>query len=471
MTTIPINIICYDNYKYVALMILQLTSILVDPDIRIIDNGSTDPLTIEFLVTTNYPVTYMGNVGPTIWYYIYDDMPDLFVVTDADLIFDPDMPNTFLDDLTTISNYYGSWKTGLALRIDDYPLMYTYNFETDCGYTGVYDIYTGQSQYWTNQYSDPNGYTVYGSPVDTTFFLFNKNNPTNPPQQDTRLAGEFQLRVLSWYVNIDDIYSDGGGISRLHRYLAHINDYPDTFYTIRCFELKYLDDNNIYPAVKDIDSVGYAHLVQLDLDSTGNDDFWQNVYPTDYNQIFTYYDNYLNPNKVYIDVGSWLGDTVFYPSRNSKRVIAVEPDSRVADKLETNIALSQLETPFILERSALYSSTELSLPFCQQENPETDSTASHLDSTCLSPTSVPGISFSDLLDKYSVGDVSMINVNINGDEENVLQDLYDYSSTNDVRLYVTFYYSVWLDSDLDRFTFLTTEEKTAISSGIVSILF
>jgi len=504
MTSIPINIICYNNYKYVALMILQLTSILVDPDIRIIDNGSNDALTIKYLENTEYPVSYMGNIGPTIWYYIYDDMPDLFVVTDADLVFNDDMPSTFLEDLTTISNRYQSWRTGLALRINDGGVMYQYYFDADyCGYPNVFQIWVSQAQYWTVQYEDPDGFEVYDSPVDTTFFLFNKNNPQNPPQPDARVAADYQLRVFSWYPDVD-FYSEGGDIyslgsvSRLHRYLAHINDYPDTFYAIRCFELKYLEDNNIVAVTKDVNSLGIwegdesftvndlehipaevlanqiTHLVQLDLESTGADDFWQNVYPTDYNPVFDLFDIYMDPTKDYIDIGSWVGDTVIYPARNSKRVISVEADSRHGDRLTNLFALNLLETPLILEQSALYSSTEEELSFCQQDNPETDSTSSHLvasvDCTGVS-VNVPSISFSDLLDKYSVTTVSMINVNINGDEENVLQDVYDYSSGNTVPLYVTFYYSVWNDPDLDRFTFLTSDQKTAIQSGVTSILF
>lgn len=451
-------------------MILQLTSLLVNPDIRILDNGSTDPLTVEYLQNVGYPVNYMGNIGPTIWYYIYEDMPSKFVVTDANLLLNENMPSTFLDDLSDISDYYGSYKVGLALRINDYPLMYQYSFHDTCGYDGVEQIWVSQTQYWTQQLENPDGYEVYLSPVDTTFFLFNKDH-TNT--QDVRVAGNYQLRVLSWYENIDDVYSSGQ-ISRLHRYLAHIDDTPDIFYPIRCFELQYLVDNNIIAASRDIDSVGiFSHLVYLDLESTGADDFWQTVYPTNYNPVFELYDLYLDSAKDYIDIGSWLGDTVFYASRFSSRVIAVEPDSRLVERLYLLFQLSFLESDLILEDSALYSSTETGIDFCVQPNPEADGTVSHLfhPGDCVSPVSVPTISFSGLLSKHSISSVSFINVNINGDEENILQDVYDYSLTNSVPLYVTFYHSRWVDPDLTRFTFLTTGQRSTITAGVTSLLF
>lgn len=480
MATIPINVISLNNYKYVAMMLLQLTSLLVDPNITIVDNGSTDQYTLNYLSTLSYPVKYLPKTTPVLWYYIYDpeNVPDIFAVTDADLLFNEDMPNTFLDDLILINSQYGSWQTGMALRIDDPSVMYQYSFDQDyCGYPNVYEIWTSQSQFWNVQYVNSN-FDIYEAAIDSTFFIFNKNNNGNP---SIRVGGIYQQRVISWYERFEDLSSVGGGslsgISRLHRYFAHVDDYPDVYYPIRCFELHYLAENNIIAVSKDISpdfsSVGQiTHLVQLDLQSTGSDSFWETVYPTNYNPIFEHYNTYLNPSKDYIDIGSWLGDTIFYPSRNSKRVILVEPDSRVRQKLKNTIHLSFMETPFLVEESALYSSTSTSATFCQYPNPESESTLSHLSSSCTgTEVSVSSISFSDLISKYSITDVSFINCNINGDEENVIEVLHTYSSTNSVPLYVTFYYSIWNNQDLNRFTFLTTEQKTLIQSGVVSILF
>lgn len=459
----PIVVVCFNNYKYVSLMILQLTSILLSPNITILDNGSTEPNTLNYLSSTTTPVIYGGFQGADAWMTIYDRLPDVFVITNADVLFNEDMPATFLDDLLSLSTTYGGMKTGLALRIDDYPLMYPYSFST-YGYPGVYQIWVSQLQFWTNVIYDPT-YELYYAPVDNNFFLYNKNNGG----QDVRVANIYQMRVLSWYIDLASVYG-GNDISRYHRYIAHLD--PSDYDPILYFEGQYRTDNNIVAVSRTTaSSQTISHLVQLD--GSAGDTFWQTTYPSNYNPIFALYDTYLNPAKDYIDIGSWLGDTVFYPSRNSKRVICVEPDPRVLVSLSYLIRMTFLDTPILLEQSAIYSSTTTSTIYLSLGADEYDGTLSRIDSAGpqLGDAQITTLTFGDLIAKYNVTSVSFINLNINGDEEAVLQDVYTYSNTNSVPLYVTFYYSNWLNPDLTRFAFLTTDQQTAIQAGVTSILF
>jgi FkbM family methyltransferase len=55
---------------------------------------------------------------------------------------------------------------------------------------------------------------------------------------------------------------------------------------------------------------------------------------------FLLFDQFINSNTVYIDIGAWIGPTVLYASRISKKVYAFEP-SRAFDVLHANIALNQ----------------------------------------------------------------------------------------------------------------------------------
>ena len=66
----------------------------------------------------------------------------------------------------------------------------------------------------------------------------------------------------------------------------------------------------------------------------------------------------------------------------------------------------------------------------------------------------------------------MINVNLNGQEENILHDLYEFHKTANVPLYITFNLNNWNDKNLERFDFLTEEQKNTIVSKLnVSLLF
>lgn len=474
---IPIIVLCYNNYKYVSLMLMQLTSLLLTPNITVLDNGSTDPYTVSYLSglsNTNVKVirnTYYqcGNA----WENIYDQLPDVFAVTDADLLFGENMSYNFLNDLLTISTKARSGQVTLALKITDSSLMYDYSF-SDFGYQNVGNIQDSQLPYWLVKYTD-HKYTLYREPAydapsNSLFSLYNKKRIKNwIPQNPVRIAGNYQVQVLSWYKDIVSIYKDSP-ISRLHRYFASYLSHD--YYPIKYFELQYLKDNNIVPISKTTShNKVITHLVQLE--KTNRDDFWQTTYPSAYNPIFNLFDQYLDPEKDYIDIGSWYGDTLFYPSRKSKRVIALEPDPRVLVTLSYLVRMTFLDTPIILERSGLFYATTSSSAYLNLGDLAYPATDTFIRST--NPQSgdvqITTITFSALVDKYQISAVSFINMNINGAEEGVLQDMYDYSSLNTVPLYVTFYYSRWADPNIDRFLFLTADQKTAIVSGIVSILF
>ncbi len=71
---------------------------------------------------------------------------------------------------------------------------------------------------------------------------------------------------------------------------------------------------------------------------TQNDGFWQNDGWE--NETYSVLGQYLRKDKVYIDVGAWIGPTVLYASQLSKKVYTFEPDPVTWDELSRNIALN-----------------------------------------------------------------------------------------------------------------------------------
>lgn len=460
MSTIPIIVICYNNYKYVQLMIHQLENLLVSPDIRIFNNHSTEQNTLNYLLTLSYPVINGTSEPPTgdSWVqYMYDLMPNVFAVTGPSVLFNSDMPNTFLEYFIEISNRFQSKKVGPALRINDQGAMYQYRFK-DYGYEGVETIYEGQLQFWTNQIC-VSGCELYLSPIDNTFAVYNKNY-FGP---DIRVAGDYTCRILTWYQNISDVLSPLTlKISRYHRYIA-ITD-PDTYQPIKYFELQYLSDQNIHVVSKR----NYDFLIQFDTaDNSSPDDlFWINDYPTNWKEdFFNILDTYLDSTKQYLDIGSWIGDTAIYASRRSAMVVAVEPDQRILSKLKQTFENNYLETNIYLFEEAIYETTGEIVYYTLGEN-------GRIYRNDVGNTSVVNtISFEAIISKYNLNNLSLINLNINGSEEYVLQQIYDFSMLNRIPLYVTFYHFTWENSDITRFAFLTEQQQIDIVSGVVSILF
>lgn len=67
--------------------------------------------------------------------------------------------------------------------------------------------------------------------------------------------------------------------------------------------------------------------------------FWQ-VYDAWEPETFTIFDQYLRPDKNYIDIGAWIGPTVLYAAQKAKTVYAVEPNPASFIALKTNVELN-----------------------------------------------------------------------------------------------------------------------------------
>ena len=148
--TIPIIIICYNNYKYVLNTIEQLRRINKEyyKNIQIVNNNSTCVHTIQFLNNLDINVIHNStNNGPWITNtnntHIYNSLPDKFILTDPDLQLNPKLPHNFIEILSELSDTYKTEKIGFALDIDDFEKMYK-----NTNYTHGKSIYEWEIQFW-----------------------------------------------------------------------------------------------------------------------------------------------------------------------------------------------------------------------------------------------------------------------------------------------------------------------------------
>jgi FkbM family methyltransferase len=456
----PIVIISYNNYKYVNNMIKQLESLITVPNILIIDNNSNCKYTIDYINKSKNKYTVINcdkNFGHMVWKesFIFDILPDMFIITDPDLQFNKKTPTNFIDVMIEISNQYKSNKVGFALDISEPEKMFPYSFN-DFGYHGIHTIWESQKQYWVNKIENSK-FEMYFSPVDTTFCLFNKNYT----EQDIRMAGDFTMKHLPWYIDVDDI-------SKLSRYLMYNNTSSSS--SISCFEMKYLADNKFVPITKRNETF----LIQFD--GGINDYFWENIYPNWENDTFDIFDKYLNKEKQFLDIGSWVGVTCLYASRLSSYVVCVEADPVSAKKLQHNINTNLLDTNIDIEHSAIYNEST-NVVFGPNQFSSTSQLNDSMSQIKLSETNnsdvmIKTITLDEIIKKYNLNNLSLIKVDIEGGEEYILNDLLEYSNSNIVPIYISFHYDWWIDKNLDRFLHLQSHHKTQIiSSPFCSILF
>jgi FkbM family methyltransferase len=466
MTNVPIVIISYNNYKYVKNMINQIEQILTVPKIIIIDNNSSCKYTINALneYSQKYNVIRRNNndghnvwKSPEIYYHL---LPDKFIITDPDLQFNVNTPSNFIDIMIQLSEQYNTHKVGFALDISEPEKMFSYLFSCIGPYEDI-KICDSQQQYWTNRIDNAE-YELYVAPIDTTFCLYNKNYPCTGFKNNIRIAGNFTMKHLPWYIDVE-------GISRYSRYIMY-NNCDTSISSISRFELKYIQDNNFNLVQKRNEN----YLIQMD--GCINDYFWINIYPDWKNDTFDIFDKYLDKTKQFLDIGAWVGVTSLYASRKSSYVVCVEADPVSVEKLKFHINTNYIDTVIDVEPTAIYSETTEILfgPNTTSSTSEFNDSMSQIkiSQTKSNDILTKTITFNEIITKYNLNNLSLIKVDIEGGEEYILDEILEYAKLNNVPAYISFHYDWWNDNNLNRFRHLDDSHKhSIISDPFCSILF
>lgn len=165
-------------------------------NIYVIDNKSTYEPLIEYLKEID------GNKATILWMpenyghkvYERDEIIELggekYIVTDPDLLLNPNLPPNFIDVLAELSDKYKTNKIGFALDIkDNINIKKKYNGKT---------LPEHESSYWSQPLPDPN-YTLYRADIDTTFAVINKKYYVKGALDNSiRVAGDFTCKHRPW---------------------------------------------------------------------------------------------------------------------------------------------------------------------------------------------------------------------------------------------------------------------------------
>jgi hypothetical protein len=198
---IPIVIIAYNNYTFIKGFICQIKHLT--NKIIIFDNASTYPPLLDYYCDLEkedkdkYEIRrFKENHGHNVCYKFIDTLPDVFCMSDPDLLLNPKMPTNVTEHLLAISQKFESGKVGLALDISDHHL-----FSKENGLAEL--VYKIESQYYSPEkkiLEDP--YELYVAGIDTTFCLINKKYDTSMNHyKNIRVAGVFTAKHLPWYDN------------------------------------------------------------------------------------------------------------------------------------------------------------------------------------------------------------------------------------------------------------------------------
>lgn len=76
----------------------------------------------------------------------------------------------------------------------------------------------------------------------------------------------------------------------------------------------------------------------------GHDWFWKIFADGTWEpSTFRIFDKFLDPDKIFVDIGAWIGPTALYAAPRSKKVFAFEPDPVAFQSLVMNLALNRAD--------------------------------------------------------------------------------------------------------------------------------
>lgn len=431
-------------------------------NIQILDNCSTCSDTINFLKNIDVKVIYNDtNSGPWILpnnnAHIYNILPNKFILTDPDLEFNENLPTNFIEILANLSDKYNCNKIGFALDISDFDKMY------NCAYCHNKNIYDWEIQWWNNKIDD-NDYELYHSCIDTTFSLINKKyHNENHHSNCVRIAGNFTAKHLPWY-------KDNKVYTVYENYL--INKNTTSISTIANIIVSHID--RTYSKI-------YKNKEFFFIENKTGDPnlhFWKNIFTNWENETFDVFDKLLDKNKIFIDIGAWIGTTSMYGSRKSKHVYCIEADNKAFNDMASNLKIN-CENNYTLINKAIYNINDNDIKFGKNKflnnSKMNDSTSQIYNDNETSDEFylIKTITLQNIIETNNINptEISLIKVDIEGGEEYILNDLYDVYKKYNVPLYISFHYTWWKDKNLERFVFLTEIQKqNIIGNPFTSIL-
>ena len=235
-----------------------------------------------------------------------------------------------------------------------------------------------------------------------------------------------------------------------------------TLFTILSSEIK-TNDNYIIVTKQNV-----VHtFVPFD---TATDNFARNIFAGWEKETFEIFDQVKDPNGVAIDLGAWIGTTAIWCSKNFSHVIAVDADKVSLQCLKNNLSASQCFNVTICEKPVAQTSDHVVFgPRGNTLNQSISYTKNESDN--INDYNVQAITFKQLIhdfvyenDAIKNKKISFIKCDIEGGEENIIEDILHFAYNNKARAYISFHLDWWKNKNITDFEYLFKFFKTSCPS-------
>ena len=153
--------------------------------------------------------------------------------------------------------------------------------------------------------------------------------------------------------------------------------------------------------------------------------FWQLVSQGQWEeQTFKCLDQYLTPESLYLDVGTWIGPTVLYAAERCKTVYCIEPDPVAYSRLLDNITNNQIDNvlPF---HGALCTKSEI-IKITNDRGFGNSMSRTNQNINRGDTAQVIGVDINRLLELFSLSKIDFIKMDIEGGEFDLIPSLFEF---------------------------------------------
>ena len=169
----------------------------------------------------------------------------------------------------------------------------------------------------------------------------------------------------------------------------------------------------------------------------GGFEFWNDWERANWEQdTLDIVDRFVTPNSTFVDVGAWIGPVTLWADRIAARVIAIEPDPLALKHLQQNVAANATGTTIVAGAISHRTGT------CHIAAHE-DGWGSSMTHLANEGTEVPCWTLPDLFDTYSLENVSLVKMDIEGGESIVLEHAAPFLAEKKIPLLVAMHEPWW----------------------------
>ena len=187
------------------------------------------------------------------------------------------------------------------------------------------------------------------------------------------------------------------------------------------------------------------------------DHFTQNVFWNWENETFEVFDKLKDNQGIAIDLGAWIGTTSIWLSHNFYHVIAVEPDITSQKCLRANLIASDCSNVSICDQPVSNKNQPVIFgPLGRILNESISSIKTNTNNE--NDYTINSITFKNLIEDYFYSNdqlnsrkISFIKCDIEGGEEQILEDVLQFAYYNQIPVYMSFHLSWWKSKNINDF--------------------